>query len=206
MSVENELPAFSSDSTMSPDEIAFLESKISEAKYFLEFGAGFSTKLALKNSNTQIVSIETSAEYIEAFKQELAVGQKSVPNVELVHIDIGKTRDWGRPVDESEIEKWPAYSEKPWNYIKEKNFKPDLILIDGRFRVATLIQAWRFAPGCTVLFDDYKKRTHYHKVEELIKPTKIVGRIGVFKIPKFLRRKGGRTALRLLPIYRYEFE
>lgn len=191
---------------MSPDEIAFLESKISESRHFLEFGAGFSTKLALKNLNTKVISIETSAEYIASLQQEIAVGHISGSRVEFVHIDIGKTRDWGRPVDESEIEKWPAYSEKPWNYIKEKNFKPDLILIDGRFRVATLIQAWRFAPGCTVLFDDYKKRTHYHKVEELIQPTKLVGRIAVFKIPKFLRRKGGRTALRLLPIYRYEFE
>lgn len=191
---------------MSPDEVTFLKNEIAEAKYFLEFGAGFSTKLALQNNNTQIISVETSAQYIEALKEEIATAPKSTSKVDFIHIDIGPTRDWGRPVDESKIESWPAYSEIPWKYIKEKNFKPDLILIDGRFRVATLIQAWNFAPGCTVLFDDYKKRTHYHKVEELIEPTKLIGRIAVFKIPRFFRRKGIKTTLRLLPIYRYEFE
>lgn len=191
---------------MSPDEIKFLKGEISRAKHFLEFGAGFSTKLALQNSNTQIISIETSAEYIEALKREIAEGERNSSKVEFIYINIGPTRDWGRPVDESKIDEWSAYSEIPWNYIKENNFKPDLILIDGRFRVATLIQAWRFAPGCTVLFDDYKKRTHYHKVEEFIKPKKLVGRIAVFRIPKVFRRKGIKTTLRLLPIYRYEFE
>lgn len=191
---------------MSPLEIEYLKSRISKSQRFLEFGAGFSTKLALQNEKIQIISVETSSDYINNLKREITDSGKDLSKIEFIHTDIGPTGDWGRPIDESQIDKWPVYTELAWNRIREIHFKPDLILIDGRFRVASLIQAWRFAPGCTVLFDDYKNRTHYHKVEELIKPAKLVGRIATFEIPRFFRGKGQKNALRLLPIYRYESE
>ncbi len=196
---------FSAETTMNPAEAEFLAEEIKKAHYFLEFGAGYSTKLALKNPNCQVISIETSEKYIENLRSELTQEGLDTSRVKFLHVDIGPTRDWGRPTDESKIDSWPNYTVVPWQFIKNQNFKPDLILIDGRFRVATLLQAWRYAPGCTVLFDDYKNRPHYHKVQALIKPSQKVGRIAVFKIPKWFR-VGNKRQRQLLQIFRFDFE
>jgi hypothetical protein len=196
---------FSAQTTMDSAEAEFLAAQIKDARNFLEFGAGYSTKLALKNPNCQIISIETSEKYIENLKREIAQEGLDSSRVKFLHIDIGPTRDWGRPVDESKIELWPNYTEAPWQFIKSQNFKPDLILIDGRFRAATLLQAWRYAPGCTVIFDDYNNRIYYHKVQALIIPKKKIGRIAVFEIPKWTRFRM-KTQRQLLQIFRLDFE
>ncbi len=196
---------FSAETTMNPAEVEFLAEEIKKAHYFLEFGAGYSTKLALKSPNCKVISVETNETYIENLKAELIQEGFDLSRVNFVHVDIGPTRDWGRPIDDSQINSWPKYTDTPWQYIKSQRFKPDLILIDGRFRAATLLQAWRYAPGCKVIFDDYNNRPQYHKVQALIKPIQIIGRIAVFKIPKW-NRFHSKTQRQLLHIFRLDFE
>ena len=121
---------FSAETTMNPAEAEFLAEEIKKAHYFLEFGAGYSTKLALKNPNCQVISIETSEKYIENLRSELTQEGLDTSRVKFLHVDIGPTRDWGRPTDESKIDSWPNYTVVPWQFIKNQNFKPDLILMD----------------------------------------------------------------------------
>ena len=73
--------------------------------------------------------------------------------------------------------------------VTEKGFKPDPILIDGRFRIATFLNAFIHCPGATVIFDDYTDRPQYKVVESILSPKKFVGRIATFKIPKHPSRK-----------------
>ena len=191
---------------MSSDEVSYLRSAIENSRRYLEFGSGFSTKIALENSNRVIYSIETSEEYIRKLREELAASGADLSNLNFLHIDIGPTRDWGRPIDESAIERWPRYSQIPWDRIKEDNFKPDLILVDGRFRVITFLQAWRNAPGAIVIFDDFNNRPIYHKILKVLTPIEVSGRVASFRIPGILRYRKYFLWKRLLPIFRYDFE
>ena len=73
--------------------------------------------------------------------------------------------------------------------MKDNSFVPDLILIDGRFRVSTFLSCVLKFPGAKVLFDDYVDRENYHVVESVIKPKRTVGRIAEFKVPKHLPKE-----------------
>jgi hypothetical protein len=96
-------------------------------------------------------------------------------------IDIGPTKAWGYPVSRNSTKHWPAYCIAPWKSLEACGMSPDLILIDGRFRVAAFLYSLLMAKkGTTILFDDYEKRNHYHVVEQVIKPVKLLGRMAEF--------------------------
>jgi hypothetical protein len=111
-------------------------------------------------------------------------------------VNIGATKAWGYPEDRSRITRWPSYGSSIWGRLHEDGVNPDLVLIDGRFRVAclccTLLHA---APGTIVLFDDYGKREHYHQVEQLALPRGQHGRMAEFEVPEILDRP---LAIRIL--------
>lgn len=90
----------------------------------------------------------------------------------------------GYPVDNNEFKKWLNCSKKPWGYCKENKIEPDLVLIDGRFRVASFITSClNVTKKTTVLFDDYVERPFYHSVENIIKPIEFIdNRMAVFEI------------------------
>ena len=99
-------------------------------------------------------------------------------------IDIGPTCSWGFPADDSGIKRWPQYTTMPWQHLNEMGWKPDLVLVDGRFRTACLLAAlFHLAPGAKVLFDDYGTRQHYWLVEQVLKPVSLHGRLAVFEVP-----------------------
>ena len=61
--------------------------------------------------------------------------------------------------------------------------KPDLVLIDGRFRVASFLTSLRECKvGTKIIFDDYEFRAHYHIVEDFIKPDRIFGPQAIFEV------------------------
>ncbi|MDB2388614.1 hypothetical protein N9W47_05090, partial [Alphaproteobacteria bacterium] len=65
------------------------------------------------------------------------------------------------------------------------NLKADVILIDGRFRVACFIYSLLNAEeGSVIIFDDYINRSFYHVVEEIVPRFDECGRQAVFKVPK----------------------
>ena len=60
---------------------------------------------------------------------------------------------------------------------------PDLVLIDGRFRVLCFLTTIKFAPeGCKILFDDYNNRPFYHVVEEFCPKIDTCGRQALFEV------------------------
>jgi hypothetical protein len=193
---------------MKSDEESYFRECIRKSRRFLEFGAGFSTKLALDDPERIVYSIETSVDYISALRKEIEslYEKERLENLHLIHIDIGPTKEWGRPISDEFMDSWPTYSSKPWEIMKAHHFKPDLILIDGRFRVSTFLQAWKNAPGATIIFDDFFNRPQYHKVVALIKPLRRDGRIATFKIPGVFRLRKFYLWKRLLPIFRLDFE
>ncbi|MFZ1612483.1 MAG: hypothetical protein WAT52_15525 [Chitinophagales bacterium] len=162
-------------STPSFDEkagILFLK-WIEKSKFYLEFGSGGSSYLAAK-LYIEFISIDSDNYFIEALKEKL--NKERLLNIDkhkFVFRPIGVTEMWGYPIlkmpnDKMKI-KFRNYSNLPIELIQERT--PDLILIDGRFRVACLLKMINYLKdrnGWIVLFDNYTDRIDYHIVEKYI--------------------------------------
>jgi hypothetical protein len=60
---------------------------------------------------------------------------------------------------------------------------PELILIDGRFRVGSFLTSYQRAiPGTIILFDDYYSRPEYHFVEKIELPFFQFDDLAVFRV------------------------
>jgi len=68
--------------------------------------------------------------------------------------------------------------------------KPDLVVIDGRFRVACFLHSLLAAEaGTPILFDDYTNHPRYHLVEEFCPIEQSEGRQALFSVPAELDRE-----------------
>lgn len=161
-------------------EAAALAAAYAEAGTVLEYGAGGSTVLAAERPGKAVITVESDADWVARMRDWFAANTPA-GEVILHHADIGPTKDWGHPADQSALRRWPGYALSVWD---RKDFRhPDVVLIDGRFRVACLLAtAFRITRPVTVLFDDYAGRKHYHGVEEFIRPTALVGRMALFDL------------------------
>jgi predicted O-methyltransferase YrrM len=186
------------NSTNSEEEKHEIQLYLAKSSRFLEFGSGYSTMLASKNVRKSIVSVETDLAYIESIRIELSASAEKLPMIELIHADVGAVGAWGTPIDRSNVEKWTNYQIAVLNFAHENNWRPDLILIDGRFRIATFMSVYLSFPGAIIIFDDYVDRPAYHIVEKILQPSKIFGRVAVFKIPRWRSRKNIARATILL--------
>ncbi|KAJ1409056.1 hypothetical protein B484DRAFT_456174, partial [Ochromonadaceae sp. CCMP2298] len=86
----------------------------------------------------------------------IAEGRASVKKV-----NIGETEAWGRPVGSSHKQLWADYSTSIVAY-KAENI--DLILVDGRFRIACVLESWLQFPQATIVLHDFydKRYMHHH--------------------------------------------
>ena len=73
--------------------------------------------------------------------------------------DIGEIDAYGSPTDSHMAHLWPAYSLSIWEHIDQT---PELVLIDGRFRVSCFLQALLRLPTPTkYVIHDMWSRSHY---------------------------------------------
>ena len=149
---------------MTAAEIELMTKYLKKSRYYLEFGCGGSTLLALAQSPGRIVSVESDAAWIAKLKEQDAI-QKAVASNRLAfyHADIGPVREFGAPKDESRIKQWKNYYMSPWLF---RDFDYDLVLIDGRFRVMCALAAVMCAEHATIVaIHDYGNRRGYFDVE-----------------------------------------
>lgn len=166
--------------TLPAREAALLRRHYETADVILEYGAGGSTVLAAELPGKQVFSVESDRGWALGLQQYIdGLAPPSPPR--LYHVDIGPTGAWGRPRD---LSGWRRFHRYPLAIWDEPFFQsPDVILIDGRFRPACLVAAMmRITRPATVLFDDYRGRRRYHRVEHLITPAERVGRMAVFRL------------------------
>jgi hypothetical protein len=167
---------------MSEAKIQLLTDSISRSKHYLEYGIGGSTILASQQSLSSIVAIDSSEEWIDKIHSRIV---KSVcsSNVSLIHADLGKTADWGYPIDENKVKNWPQYYSSPWIRYRNLELSPDLILIDGRFRTSCfLFSLLNSETGTRILWDDYLGRPEYHFVEKALHPQGLIDDMAIFKV------------------------
>jgi len=163
------------DAQFRGEEFSLLREALRESRYYGEYGVGASTTWVYRNFGCQIRAVETDAHWIELVATEAAS-----PRCEIVHVDVGPIRNWGFPRTYASAEEFPQY----FDAIFGENFSPDVILIDGRFRVACFLTSVKRAkPGTIIIFDDYPGRPHYHVVEEVLSPEKVGSRQAKFIVP-----------------------
>ena len=97
---------------------------------------------------------------------------------------------WGRP-ERKRFVRTQLYLQYPASVWDLPDFRhPDVILVDGRFRIACILTAMeRITRPTRLLFDDYGTRDYGRVVERFATPTMMVERMAVFDLaPRRLTR------------------
>jgi hypothetical protein len=126
---------------MSQAELALLMRVLSSGRLrYAEFGAGGSTRLAALAGFDAMVSVESDAASAQKVRSDPAVAEKiAAGKADVLHADIGPVGAWGAPVDRTSAEKWPTYLARMWDQWAIRKAFPDLVLVSGRFRVASCL-------------------------------------------------------------------
>lgn len=148
---------------------------VKSAKIYSEWGSGLSTLYAADQDNIEeLITVETDPLWASKVSDVL---EKYPKNFKVRHIDLGPVGEWGRPESYSKIENVKEYCSAPF----AGKHQPDLILIDGRFRVHCFLETLlKSKAGTRVIFDDYVNRPRYHIVERFLEPTEVAGRQALF--------------------------
>lgn len=141
---------------LKPLDKELFETYISNCKNYLEYGSGGSTYKASLNENIErIVSVESDLNWLHKVRN-------TVQKADIKFIDLkSKPNTWGRCGENVTDEVKKSYS----NVIREienpENL--DLIMIDGRFRVASCLKCYELIDdNCCIIFDDFLNRPYYH--------------------------------------------
>ena len=149
--------------------IELFSNQLKNANVYFEYGCGDSTLFASQIPGLEVHSVDTSQVWADAVS-------KSTKN-RVIWVDVGDLLEWGRPSDYSKRANYKTYREALWANDKQ----PDVVLIDGRFRVACFLTVLlKVQKQTSIIFDDYTFRKNYHIIEELISPHRIEGRQALF--------------------------
>lgn len=169
---------------MSEAERALFKKALSEAKSYFEFGSGGSTVWAVRAGLT-VKGVESDASWVNALKQQLG------EHCQVEAVDIGPTREWGYPISSEHSHKFANYS----HAIKTHDYPFDLILVDGRFRVACtattiqhILDHHRSPEDARIFIHDFWDRPAYHLVLDFLDTLERVDTAGVFKLKPGIKR------------------
>jgi hypothetical protein len=184
---------------MKPNEAAFLARKVSNAKVYFEYGCGGSTKLVCP-LGVKMYSMDSDAAWLESLKSMNCIKDGvQGGRVKLIHTNIGPIGKWGRPVDSSHKDLWPHYSNALVN-VKEP---VDVILVDGRFRLACVLASFLAQPHAIVILHDFYRVGQFQKYSPILDVADVVD--GASTLVQLQRKKGASDAkLRaMLETYKY---
>jgi hypothetical protein len=164
--------------SMKTPERLLLESLLRVTDHYLEFGSGGSTCLAAAMVGKSVTSVDSSAEWLDKVAEECRA--KTYPvQPRLIRADIGQTGSWGWPVDAATKTSWPKYHSDVWNEPGSAN--ADTYLVDGRFRVACVMQVLLHARSDAVIaVHDFHSRPHFHVIKDVAKEVARAEDLSVF--------------------------
>lgn len=166
-------------------EIHLFARYILKARFYLEYGCGGSTFLALYISQAQILSVESDPKFIALLSSYPLIQQDlkaPKPRLRFYPINLGEIGKWGFPLNENLKETFPLYSQGIFKELPQKQISQiDTIFIDGRFRVACVLNVLlHCSESATILIHDFFNREHYHIVLEFLICIEKVDTLGVF--------------------------
>ncbi len=189
----------------SHNEINLFVKHTINSKSYLEFGCGGSTFLLAYLSNAKIFSIESDKNFIKLISQNETLAQilnESKSRIRLLHIDIGETKEWGLPKDDSKKSQYPQYSQKIFEILSQDEIDLiDTYFVDGRFRVACVMSILLHCnTNAKIIIHDFWNRQYYHSVLEFLEAVDKVDTLAIFKIKPNINKKRIESLLR-----EYEF-
>ena len=169
-------PPKTDDDRLFDGDDAMFKELIGRAGVFAEYGCGASTVWVARHTSARILSTDSSEAWLDKVRQ--SCGDSS--RMSLHHADVGAIGDWGRPVSYERGDNFSDYTDWIWS----QDVSPDIVLVDGRFRVCCFLTSLLNAKnGAAIVFDDYTDRPHYHFVEHFVRPVRTCGRQALFSAP-----------------------
>jgi hypothetical protein len=165
--------------TMSRRETALYRHLVRDRSGIVEFGCGRSTLLALRHSRAKIYSVDSDRDWIDRLLKRHRV-RRAVKSRRLCfhHSDLGPVAKWGWPLGPLTAEQTATYYSAIWSRVNTATI--DLALVDGRFRIACVVEALRRCPTATIVVHDFWDRPHYHDILPALLCTDRVDTLGVF--------------------------
>jgi len=161
---------------MTAPEQALFARHLAGAGFLLEFGAGGSTAFAARLGVKRIVSVESDRAWLDKVARQ---PEMSAVTFVPVHVNLGPTGPWGYPTDPAQARTWPRYHRGVWAGL---DAAPDIVLVDGRFRVACALSSLlETAAGTTIVIHDFWSRAHYRVVLSHLDCVERVDDLGVFR-------------------------
>ena len=133
---------------------------LDKASVYLEFGSGGSTyQASLKPNIKKIISVESDKLWYELVKKNVKHNNFCYHLIDLKC----EPNKWGYPSGICDKNIYKKYSDIANSLNKDVSNKIDLILIDGRFRVACALKCHKIMNNnCYLVFDDFLNRKYYH--------------------------------------------
>ncbi len=173
-------------SPLTAAETMQIELQLAGRASLLQFGCGNSTLVAARQAQT-IVSVDSDAAWLAEVGANLA---RAAIDFTPFHADIGPTGDYGYPADDSRARDWPRYHVDVWRRLASG---PDAVLIDGRFRVACLLQALIHCKSdCLFLFRGFADHASYRVV---LQHVDVLARIDSLAVLRAKRQVDGTAVL-----------
>jgi hypothetical protein len=161
---------------MTETERHLYECFVNCSKRYLEFGSGGSTCIAASRPKEWLITVDSSEEWLK----NVAMATDQYPTKpETVFVDIGPLREFGAPADISTRPRWPSYHEQIW--LRPECSNADLYFVDGRFRVACVLQCLlRGRPNTPIIVHDFSSRPQYHVIRSFAHEIAIAGDLSIF--------------------------
>ncbi|MBY6203109.1 hypothetical protein KUV65_17190 [Maritalea mobilis] len=166
--------------TLPPEEATALRAAYESAQTILEYGSGGSTVMASEMQGKKVWSVESDRSWADNLRAYLRTNPPATgTDIVVHHADIGPTKQWGHPVDDTH---WQKFAEYPLGVWTLPDFEsPCVVLVDGRFRVGcALATAFHTNTPVDLYFDDYFDRPQYRIVEEFLGEPEKIGRMARF--------------------------
>jgi protein O-GlcNAc transferase len=143
------------------DKIMFYK-YLDKATVYFEYGSGGSTYQAnIRKNISKIYSVESDIEWLNKLKHKINSDKLVLFYNEM---DV-RPNTLGYPGKDSIPIQLINYSNQILNISKDEQQKIDLLLIDGRFRVACCLKLFDIiGSDCLIAFDDFLNRKEYHIV------------------------------------------
>ena len=172
-------PDISEDLSFSESINNYLKEKLNEYNSYLEYGSGSSTIYFSRNKKFKIVSVESDKVFANSVLKII-----NNNNVKIFIAKVGLTGYWGYPIFfKNSYSKGFNYVNTPWKNLGNE-YMPDVVLIDGRYRVACALNILlKAANNCKILIiiDDYNGRDEYKIFEQFCNKINSIERMAFFE-------------------------
>ena len=171
---------------MTREEYQLFAELAEPARSIIEYGSGGSTIYSLVRGK-RVFSVDSNPDFHRFMLSIPVVSEKLGKDISLDYIDLGPTDTWGSPRTRDKVGDWPRYMAQPWTRINSMEPPVDLILVDGRFRVACFLYSLRRLhelgwPLTLLLIHDFWDRPEYQVILPFVEEHKRAGTLGAFRM------------------------